>query len=259
MLCVLTVDLLGVSVGQGLWSGAVALVAFVEGLILGGGAPDNLPMLLIGLVLLIGGIVGLALVGGSGTSEDGKASLASLASSMLSAPGKEDAGKDAEGNQAARKIKGYIFAALIGLLAGSVFVPLNQFTDLEGKAQLLYAVPFGIGTVLSAIVLVVGHTVLHKGFGLCEPLGDWQPKKALLPGLVSGLLWNAGNMCSILSQLPPLGMGIGYPLTQCCILVGGLWGILYFKEITGQKTIALFFLCTLVLLSGASLLGIFGS
>merc|ERR1711998_657674 len=104
-------------------------------------------------------------------------------------------------------------------------------TTLTGIDQVLYSVPFGFGAVLNA-----GHFVLHKGFGLFEPLGNWEPKRCIVPCLVSGVLWNGGNICSILAQLEPLGLAVGYPLTQCCILVGGLWGIFYCREIQGQTT-----------------------
>lgn len=47
-----------------------------------------------------------------------------------------------------------------------------------------------------------------------------------LPGMLSGVLWNAGNIGSIFAVLPPLGFAVGYPVTQSCVLVSGLCGIL---------------------------------
>merc|ERR1712232_462956 len=102
------------------------------------------------------------------------------------------------------------------------------------------------------------HSVLSFT-GRVAPMGAWGPWNAALPGLICGVLWNMGNICSILSLQPPLGMGVGYPLTQCCILVAGIWGVAYFKEITGSKKIVLFFVFAIILLIGASMLGIFGS
>jgi len=58
--------------------------------------------------------------------------------------------------------------------------------------------------------------------------------------------------------MSPLGLTIGFPLTQCALIVSGLWGIFYYKELNGWKTITQFFVGVAVLLPGAVLLGIFG-
>jgi glucose uptake protein GlcU len=267
LLCVLVVDLLGVSVGQGLWSGAVALVSFVEGLLLGQEL-SNVPMAVLGMVILISGIVGLALVSGRESGREGSDADKALAveaqtpedqveaqTSECQAPTKPS--KTTPAGQA-QQVKGFVLAFVIGLFGGSIYVPL-RLTTLTGIDQVLYSVPFGFGALLNAALLQAGHFVAHKGFGLFEPMGNWEFKRCVVPCLVSGVLWNGGNICSILAQLEPLGLAVGYPLTQCCILVGGLWGIFYYREIQGRTTIALFFLCTAVLLVGASTLGVFSS
>merc|ERR1712054_703734 len=59
---------------------------------------------------------------------------------------------------------------------------------------------------------------------------------ALGPGLLTGVFWGMGNFAAMLGSAY-LGQSVGYPLTQCCILVNGLWGILYYKEISGSLPI----------------------
>ena len=44
-------------------------------------------------------------------------------------------------------------------------------------------------------------------------------RACLLPGVLSGVLWNLGNVASIYAVQPPLGFAVGYPVTQCCVLV----------------------------------------
>jgi glucose uptake protein GlcU len=264
MLCVKVVDLLGLSVGQGLWSGAVALVAFVDGL-LQGQELGNTALACTGIALLILGIGGLAVSSGSNGDDsklkdkDAKA-LEAYSRSFVDEGGMESTAASAESDRtssAGRVVRGVILAFCIGLLAGSIFVPLNVFTDLKGKDQILYSVPFGVGAVISAL----GFLVVHRGLlavGSAAPL-TWEPRICFLPGLVSGVLWNLGNICSILSMLPPLGAAVGYPLTQACILISGLWGILFYREIKGAGAILRFFVCAVVLLAGACFLGVFGS
>ena len=73
-----------------------------------------------------------------------------------------------------------------------------------------------------------------------------------------GFLWNFGNVGSMLAVASPLGLTVGYPLCQCALLIGGCWGIFYFKEITERRAIVLFFVSAMVLLSGATLMALFG-
>lgn len=46
---------------------------------------------------------------------------------------------------------------------------------------------------------------------------------------------------------------------QCCTLVAGLLGIVVYNEIQGWKLVSAWFFSACVLLSGAAMLGYFGS
>lgn len=60
-----------------------------------------------------------------------------------------------------------------------------------------------------------------------------------------------------------LGIKVGFPLTQTCVLVSALWGVLYFKEIHFDCNIrhcartgaAMFFFGIVCVLLGAFLIG----
>ena len=52
---------------------------------------------------------------------------------------------------------------------------------------------------------------------------------AALPGISSGILWATANFMSVHATYY-LGIKIGFPLTQTCILFAAAWGILYFEE-----------------------------
>jgi hypothetical protein len=45
---------------------------------------------------------------------------------------------------------------------------------------------------------------------------------AARPALLTGLLWSAGNVCSIFAT-EYLGMALGWPLVQCQLVVSNLW------------------------------------
>lgn len=58
----------------------------------------------------------------------------------------------------------------------------------------------------------------------------------------------SGPACAVLQ--------VAYPCKQCAIIVSGLWGILYFKEMKGPS-IVIFVIGSSLILSGAILLSNF--
>ena len=68
-------------------------------------------------------------------------------------------------------------------------------------------------------------------------------------GALTGSLYSAGNFCSILA-VTHLGQGVGYSLTQCAVLVSGLWGIFYFGEIQEGDRIAKWMTSAVVTVAG---------
>ena len=50
----------------------------------------------------------------------------------------------------------------------------------------------------------------------------------------AGVMWAAGNFFSMIAVLN-LGQAVGYSSVQASILVSGLWGMFYFKEIPTEK------------------------
>ena len=53
------------------------------------------------------------------------------------------------------------------------------------------------------------------------------------------------------------GIKIGFPLTQTCVLVAAVWGVVYFKEIDlrGSGYVCRFSMGIFVILGGAYMLG----
>lgn len=74
-----------------------------------------------------------------------------------------------------------------------------------------------------------------------------------LPGCTAGLLWSIGNFFSLIS-VKYLGEGVGYSVTQSGMLVSGLWGIFYFREVTGKETITKWFASASLTFAGILLL-----
>jgi glucose uptake protein GlcU len=84
-----------------------------------------------------------------------------------------------------------------------------------------------------------------------------------------GCFWNCGNIfrCAYvlydylyflfvrsIYATKDLGQAVGFSLTQCALLISGLWAIIYFKELTYRNAIIIWVLAAFVLLGGAFLL-----
>ena len=152
-----------------------------------------------------------------------------------------------------KSLLGLACAIFIGFSNGSMLLPLS-FAPPEAQG-ITYIISFGIGAMgITAVMLGVYCVAL---FAWKKPLPSFQVRVAAIPALTTGLLWAGGNYCSIYATLF-LGQTIGYPLVQCSLLVAGLWGIFYYKEITGWADIAFFFLWTGIVLYGVFLLSVAG-
>ena len=66
-----------------------------------------------------------------------------------------------------------------------------------------------------------------------------------LPGFAAGVLLSIAMFGSIFA-VTYLGQGVGNSLVQTKILISGLWGIFYYKEINGTKTISMWFMSAII-------------
>jgi glucose uptake protein GlcU len=55
--------------------------------------------------------------------------------------------------------------------------------------------------------------------------------------------------------IPIVGYAIAYPIVQCAILVAGVWGVVVFKEISGNA-VKVFFMSSILVLLGAVFLSL---
>jgi len=135
---------------------------------------------------------------------------------------------------------GLVFSAAGAVWGGSILVPLH-FAGRTTKG-LSYVFSFAVGATLVNLALwALRYNYLlkqhkHSHLAAYHSLPAFHFKAMALPGALSGLLWSVGNICSILS-VTYLGEGVGYSMTQSAMLVSGLWGIFWFKEITSLHSI----------------------
>lgn len=90
------------------------------------------------------------------------------------------------------------------------------------------------GVLLAAPFVTLG-TLLASRRGL-----SLAADAASLPGMLSGAIWNIGNICSVVAVHDPgVGLAIAYPIMQCGLFVAGIWGILLHQElkVSRRKTL----------------------
>lgn len=183
------------------------------------------------------------------------------------------------GDMAGRaRAAGLACALCIGLTNGSMLVPLKLAPDSVQGLDFVPSQAIGVFllTPVAAFLFFLGRespavASLARRVGWpedAEPAhgGEWSPpclpfslppllaREVMGPAFVSGVMWNVGNVSSILATTSPLGLTIGFPVTQCALLVGGMWGVCLFREITDPAKIRTFFAGAVIMLSGAALL-----
>ena len=175
------------------------------------------------------------------------------------------------------QVVGIMCAAFIGFSNGTMMLPLS-YAPPEAQG-ITYIVSFGIGALGITAGLLLVYFSFH--FAIGRPLPSFHVKvagkisvkersirfavhtypssfcHAAAPALLTGVLWAAGNYCSIYATLY-LGQTIGYPLVQCNLLVAGLWGIFYYHEIRGWFLVSCFLLWTTIVLVGVFMLSLAG-
>ena len=91
----------------------------------------------------------------------------------------------------------------------------------------------------------------------------WRRRCVLSPpcvgaGVAAGALWAAGNVLSVHATMR-LGQAVGFPLTQVCVVVSALWGILYFGELRDRTALRIFAASAVLVLAAAAALKLAGA
>ncbi|CAB9503959.1 expressed unknown protein [Seminavis robusta] len=239
----LAVNDIGVALAQGIWGGGAMLVSYLWGVLVFGEIPSKPLLSFTALLVLIAGVIAVAF-----SETIGEKLFARLLSSNESTPlvsATADGNSTVAAESSPNCIRGVLWANLVGLSGGSILAPLHYVPP--AKQGLVFLPSFGIGTFLLSPMFFLAFTRVTREV---PPL-HW--KEALTTGICSGLIWNLGNLLSIIA-IPAIGYGVAYPIMQCAILVSGLWGILVFREITKPTTIRVFWIGGIVLVLGGSLL-----
>lgn len=133
--------------------------------------------------------------------------------------------------------KGLLAAFAGGLIFGSQLAPI-RWANIEAKEAFF---PMCFGILVSGLLIAVIRKI------------HWE-NKAVGAGLLSGLIWNMGNLLSLIS-LSIIGLAKMGPVSQSATLIAVLWGLFYFKEVTKYRDKLQILAGTIILLAGVIILG----
>jgi len=134
---------------------------------------------------------------------------------------------------------GLAAAIFNGVWGGSILVPLHYSSDQTKGLQ--YVISFSIGSACVTFALWIlryaYHLLKENSFvAAFHKLPPFHLREMLLPGSLAGVLWSMGNIFSIMTVMD-LGEGVGYSVIQSSMIVSGLWGIFWYKEIKACERI----------------------
>ncbi len=134
--------------------------------------------------------------------------------------------------------KGTVAAILAALIWGSQLAPLKigHLTPRD------FFFPSCLGIFITAVLIALVSKLKFK-------------KEAIVESLLSGAIWNVGNLLSVIA-IAMIGLAKGQPISLSSSLVGVLWGLIYFKEVTQAKKRLQILIGTIVLILGVIVLGL---
>lgn len=158
------------------------------------------------------------------------------------------------GLEVSRFVLGVFCAILNGVNSGSVLVPMHY----SGMKGLEFAPSFAIGALNALVLAWLARFLYHyfktgyisTAFYTLPPM---HLRKMLLPGIISGTLWQIGSIGGMLS-VSFFGQGIGMSIGQSSLVVSGLWGIFFFKEVVRSVKIASWFASAIITIAGVYVL-----
>lgn len=266
----LAINEVGYAVGPAIWVGVTIVVSFIWGAGVFGnkvhswfGAIGAIATLLLGVALAAASVL-------ISDKQQREARMQLLAAEKVSDAEKAENADNAmvskEGEESPASSGGFAFGALcavgLGVCNASIMVPTVCFgngCDVIGvqpySGNLLP--PLAFLPSLAAGILVAQPLMFGLYWGRSMARGvmpQFHFSKVALPALLTGAFWGMGNFNAMYATVY-LGQTIGFPLTQCCLTINGLWGILYYKEIIGRAAICTYALSSLIILIGATMDG----
>lgn len=150
---------------------------------------------------------------------------------------------------------GIVGAIIDGGYGGSVLVPMHYSARSNENAKGLgYLISFSVGcTIVMCLVWLLRFSVYSiQARSVARGWSDLPSMHFRNVGpyaSMAGLIWSLGNVSSIVS-VALLGQAYGYSVIQSQLLIAGLWGVFWYREIVDSTDIKRWFLSATATLLG---------
>jgi len=157
------------------------------------------------------------------------------------------------GREMSRRTLGYFAAVCAGVFLGSSLIPVHF--ACQSNHGLGYIISFTAGALIVNIflwlLLFLFYLIRHhySPSNAYNALPSMHFRVLWIPGAISGSLWTVATVCSVLT-VHSLGKEIGFSAIQAQLLVSGLWGTFYFREVVKRVRVILWFAFALVTVVG---------
>ena len=168
-------------------------------------------------------------------------------------------------NVSTKQLKGISLAVLGGLIMGNVLVPMECLDYYYPNGSKYYGVKYmpslGVGVAIMTWAALALRMLYWRTFGYVALEGnrirgaaaqDWPRMNvwtALPAGLIGGTVWMLSALATIYVMVTLSSYVVGIVFRAGSLIVGGLWGIVLFKELVGRG-IVMFLGSAVVLATG---------
>jgi glucose uptake protein GlcU len=159
-----------------------------------------------------------------------------------------------------KRVAGICGAIFNGVMTGSSLIPLHH-AKTQGYGGANYMISYASGAIVMNCLIwgvffaYTCYQTVQQDLNVpvllhtFQVMPAWHFRKLWLPGFTSGVLLTIAMFGSILS-VTYLGQGIGNSIVQAKILISGLWGIFWFREIRGMCIVTKWFLSASLTVAG---------
>jgi len=140
-----------------------------------------------------------------------------------------------------KRVVGISLSIFSGMMYGSNFDPPQYLIDhdMGSKNGMDYVFSHFTGIFLTSTFFMITYSLIKQNKPNLYP-------NIVVPGFISGILWAIGQICffgansnlPFVVTFPIIGSGPG--------IVGALWGIIVFKEISGSRNMLYFLIATIL-------------
>lgn len=242
-LAVKAVDILGVAIAPGVWSGCGMIASFLLGSLAFQEGTKNPISAGIAMGLLVIGVYCVSTSKEANTTADFPTTAVmelvvdrqesgidanEISNTFLPAQETTLGVQDAKPHDSGRPISilsGLFYCFATGLFDGALMAPFKLSGSVGSADNIRYLSSFGLSAGFVSPLLFAAFIMVTQR--------PWpsilQLKAGFVPGVTSGILWACANLLGVLGT-HVVGMSIAFPITQTCALISAVWGVFFFGE-----------------------------